>query len=163
MKEDLDNFLEAKFMLQSLVEISISMEISFEHFNDISICEWIKKNESMFIKLFKLPLRYCYVYKYTDSVSDLWPKLVSLAIKDDKTLETVITPFKFLPSGELVFGRIPYEVKHFDGSFRFFKTLIYCLHPSMSAKLLITDKLKCCFMDKLWKIDPSLRGLAEKI
>lgn len=103
MKEDLDNFLEAKFMLQSLVEISISMEISFEHFNDISICEWIKKNERMFIKLFKLPLRYCYVYKYTDSVSDLWPKLVSLAIKDDGSLETVITPFKLLPSGKLVF------------------------------------------------------------
>lgn len=161
MKEDLDNFLEAKFMLQSLVEISISMEISFEHFNDISICEWIKKNESMFIKLFKLPLRYCYVYKYTDG--DLWPKLVSLAIKDDKTLETVIMPFKFLPSGELVFGRIPSEVKHFDGSFRFFKTLSYCLHPSMSTKFLITDKIKCCFMDSLWKIDPSLRGLAEKL
>ena len=161
MKEDLDNFLEAKFMLQSLVEISMSMEMSFEHFNDISIREWIEKNESMFIRLFKLPLRYCYCYKYTDG--DLWPKLVSLAIKDDKTLETVIMPFKFLPSGELVFGRIPYKANYFDGSFRFFKTLSYCLHPSMSAKLLITDKLKCCFMDKLWKIDPSLRELAEKL
>lgn len=161
MKEDLDKLLEAKFMLQSLVELAMSMATSFEYFNEISIREWIKKNESMFIRLFKLPLQYCYGFKYTDG--DLRPKLVTLEAKDDGSLETVITPFKLLPSGKLVFGRSPRERKYFDGSFKFFETLSYCLNPTMSTRLIDTDKIKCCFMDSLWKIDPSLRGLVEKL
>ena len=162
MEEELDNLLEAKFMLKSLVELAMSFDKDYwAIFNNAPMLNWIKQNESKFIRLFKLPLQYCYGYKYTDG--DLRPKLVTLAEKDDGTLKTTITPFKFLLDGKLVFSKSNYEVKYNDGSFRFFETLSFCLHPSMSTRFLVIDEIECSFMDSLWKIDPSLRNLAVKL
>ena len=166
MEEDLDNLLEAKFMLQSLVDLTTNFQTdSWAIFTGTELRKWIDKNESKFIRIFKLPLKYCYGYKYTDG--DLRPKLVSLEAKDDGTLKTVITPFQCLPIGDkltLLFSRSPIEVKRHDGSFRFFETLSYCLQPYMSSMFIDTeDKCKCQFMDSLWKIDPDLRRLAVKI
>ena len=165
MEEDLDNLLEAKFMLQSLVEIAMSFDKDFwAIFNKAPMLNWIEQNESMFICLFKLPLKYCYCYGYKYTDGDLRLKLVSLEAKDDGALETVITPFQCLPDGKLVFSKSEYEVKHYHGSFKFFETLSFCLHPTMFTRFIDTeDKCKCQFMDLLWKIDPDLRRLAVKI